>query len=213
MRPSELAQVLRGANPWWSRHHRVTWVVDDPELSQREHHELVPATRDARTALAEVGPNLRPGTATVLVGPRGVGKTTAAKDAVLRVLSNLTVDPRAILWVPVEPGPDNPEREPLEPSDLEAVLRRPTRVGAPACDGPRLIVIDEASASEDWVDAVSGGATNAQVFSAGPSSTIKSQWTPSGLSCCSTTKRDIMLESRLQPVKRRTKEHEGTKTA
>jgi predicted AAA+ superfamily ATPase len=164
MRPSELAQVLRGANPWWSRHHRVTWVADDPELSQRERHEWEPATRSGRTALAEIGATPVAGRATVLVGPRGVGKTTAARDLVLRVLSDLTVDPRSVLWVPVEPGPDQPEGDPLEPSDLDNALRRPTRVGAPACDGPRLIVIDEASVSEDWIDVIAGGAPNAQLL-------------------------------------------------
>jgi predicted AAA+ superfamily ATPase len=164
MRPSELAQVLRGANPWWSRHHRVTWVAEDPELQQRERHEWGPATRAGRTALAEIGTTPLPGRATVLVGPRGIGKTTAAKDLVLRVLSDLTVDPRAILWVPVEPGPEQPERDPLEPCDLDNALRRPTRVGAPACDGPRLIVLDEASVSEDWIDVVAGGAPNAQLL-------------------------------------------------
>ena len=164
MRPSELAQVLRGANPWWSRHQRVTWVASDPELEQREHHEWVPASRAARDALAEVGSTVRPGTATVLVGPRGIGKTTAVKDVVLRVLSDQSVDPRAILWVPVEAGPEQPERDPLEPADLDNALRRPTRVGAPACDGPRLIVVDEASVSEDWIDAIAGGAPNAQLL-------------------------------------------------
>ncbi len=164
MRPSELAQVLRGANPWWSRHQRVTWVASDPELEQRDRHEWAPATRAARTALAEVGSTVRPGTATVLVGPRGVGKTTAVKDVVLRVLSDLSIDPHAVLWVPVEPGPEQPERDPLEPGDLDNALRRPTRVGAPACDGPRLIVVDEASASEDWIDTVAAGAPNAQLL-------------------------------------------------
>ena len=164
MRPSELAHVLRGANPWWSRHQRATWVATDPELEQRNRHEWAPASRAARTALAEVGATVRPGTATVLVGPRGIGKTTAAKDVVLRVLSDLTVDPRAILWVPVEAGPEQPERDPLEPVDLDNALRRPTRVGAPACDGPRLIVVDEASVSEDWIDTIAAGAPNAQLL-------------------------------------------------
>ncbi len=164
MRPSELAQVLRAANPWWSRHQRATWVTQDPELEQRERHEWVPATRTGRTALAEITATPRSGAATVLVGPRGVGKTTAAKDVVLRVLSDQTVDPRAILWVPVEPGPEQPERDPLEPSDLDNALRRPTRVGAPACDGPRLVVLDEASVSEDWIDIVAGGAPHAQLL-------------------------------------------------
>lgn len=139
-------------------------MADDPELAQREEHEWAPATRAARTALAEIGPTIRPGTATVLVGPRGVGKTTAAKDAVLRVVSDLSIDPRAVVWVPVEPCPEHPESDPLEPSDLDNVLRRPTRVGAPACDGPRLVVIDEASASEDWVETIAAGAPNAQVL-------------------------------------------------
>lgn len=165
MRPSELAPVLRAANPWWSRHHRISWVAADPELAQREAHEWAPATRDARTALAEVGPGVTPGVATVLVGPRGVGKTTAAKDAVLRVLSTLAVDARAICWVPVEPRCDDPEpREALTAEDIEAVLRRPTRVGAPACDGPRLVVVDEASAADGWAEAVAGGAQQAQLL-------------------------------------------------
>jgi len=164
VRPSELTQVLRAANPWWSRRQRVAWVPDDPELSQRERHEWAPATRLARTTLSEIGAPLTPGIATVLVGPRGVGKTTAAKDTVLRVLSDLTVDARAVVWVPVEAGRDDPDRPPLDPGDLENVLHRPTRVGAPACDGPRLIVIDEASASEGWVDVVAAGAAGAQLL-------------------------------------------------
>lgn len=164
MRPSELAPTLRAQNPWWSRRQRVTWVADDPELRQRERHEWAPATRDARTALAEAGTRPVPGAATVLVGPRGVGKTTAAKDAVLRVLSDLGVDPRSVVWVGVEAGCDEPDRPPLDAGDLENVLRRPTRVGAPACDGPRLVVVDEASACDGWVDAVAGGAPNAQLL-------------------------------------------------
>jgi len=164
MRPSELTQVLRTANPWWSRRRRVSWIADDPELAQRERHEWAPATRTARVALAEATIGLRPGTATVLVGPRGIGKTTAAKDAVLRVLSDVSVDPRAVLWVPVEPGPDQPERDPLEPGDLDNALCRPTRVGAPACNGPRLIVIDEASVAQDWADVIARGVPNARLL-------------------------------------------------
>lgn len=165
MRPSELAYVLRAANPWWSRRQRVTWVAEDAELTQRERHEWAPATRAARVALAEVGASPEPKVATLLVGPRGVGKTTAAKDAVLRVLSTFTVDARAVLWVPVEAGPgDSPERAPLTPEDLENALHRPTRVGAPACDGARLVVVDEASACQGWEDVVAGGAPQAQLL-------------------------------------------------
>ncbi len=166
MRPSELAHVLRAANPWWSRRQRVTWVADDPQLAQRERHEWVPATRAARVAVAEVGGAPEARVATLLVGPRGAGKTTAAKDAVLRVLSTLSVDARAVLWVPVEPVPDEPEplRAPLTPEDLENALHRPTRVGAPACDGPRLVVVDEASACPGWEDVVADGAPNAQLL-------------------------------------------------
>ncbi len=164
MRPSELATVLRAANPWWSRRQRSAWVSDDPELSQRDAHEWAPATRAGRTALTEVASGPTAGIATLLLGPRGVGKTTAAKDAVLRVLSDVRVDPRQVLWVPVEPDADHPELDPLEPEDLDNALRRPTRVGAPACDGPRLIVVDEASVSQDWVDVIAVGAPNAQLL-------------------------------------------------
>lgn len=166
MRPSELALALRAANPWWSRRQRVTWVADDPELAQRERHEWAPATRTARDALAEVGAAPEPRVATLLVGPRGVGKTTAAKDAVLRVLSTLGVDARAVLWVPVEaaPGEPDPQRGPLTAEDLENALHRPTRVGAPVCDGLRLVVVDEASACPGWEDVVAAGAPQAQLL-------------------------------------------------
>lgn len=153
MRHSELAQVLRAANPWWSRRTRVSWAIEDVHLAQRAQHEWLTGTLAGRAALSEVA-HAPAGTATVLVGPRGVGKTTAAKDAVLQALAEPDLDPRAVVWVPVEaaPGDPFPDRPPLDAQDLENALRRPTRVGAPACDQPRLVVVDEASACADWAD-------------------------------------------------------------
>ena len=155
MRHSELAQVLRAANPWWSRRTRVSWAVEDVHLAQRARHEWVTGTLAGRSALAEVA-HAPEGTATVLVGPRCVGKSTAAKDAVLQALADPEVDPRAVVWVPVEvaAGGPFPHRPPLDVQDLDNVLRRPTRVGAPACDQPRLVVIDEVSACAGWADAL-----------------------------------------------------------
>lgn len=155
MRHSELAQVLRAANPWWSRRTRVSWAVEDVHLAQRARHEWVTGTLAGRSALAEVA-HAPEGTATVLVGPRCVGKSTAAKDAVLQALADPEVDPRAVVWVPVEvaAGGPFPHRPPLDVQDLDNVLRRPTRVGAPACDQPRLVVIDEVSACAGWAEAL-----------------------------------------------------------
>ncbi|CAL8974357.1 hypothetical protein CELL_01767 [Cellulomonas sp. T2.31MG-18] len=153
MRHSELAQVLRAANPWWSRRTRVSWAVDDVHLAQRARHEWLTGTLAGRAALSDVA-HTPAGTATVLVGPRGVGKTTAAKDAVVQALAEPDLDARAVLWVPVEATPDDPfpDRPALDAQDLDNALRRPTRVGAPACDQPRLVVLDEASACGDWAD-------------------------------------------------------------
>lgn len=153
MRHSELAQVLRAANPWWSRRTRVSWAAQDVHLAQRAGHEWLTGTLAGRAALSDVA-HAPAGTAVVLVGPRGVGKTTAAKDAVLQALAEPDLDPRAVVWVPVEaaPGDPYPDRPPLDTQDLENALRRPTRVGAPACDQPRLVVVDEASACAGWAD-------------------------------------------------------------
>lgn len=166
MRHTELAQVLRAANPWWSRRARSAWVADDPLLGARDRHEWVPASRSARQALAAIGAPVQPGSAVVLVGPRAVGKSTAARDALLRVLSDPDVDPRAVLWLPVEAGPDDPfpGRPPLDAEDLDNALSRPTRVGAPACDGPRLLVVDEVAQVPGWADAVARGGNLAQVL-------------------------------------------------
>ena len=90
MRHSELAQVLRAANPWWSRRTRVSWAVDDVHLAQRARHEWLTGTLAGRAALSDVA-HTPAGTATVLVGPRGVGKTTAAKDAVVQALADAGV--------------------------------------------------------------------------------------------------------------------------
>lgn len=165
MRHSELAQVLRTANPWWSRRTRVSWAVDDVHLSQRALHEWVTGTLAGRAALSDVAHGPVP-SATVLVGPRGVGKTTAAKDAVLQALAEPALDPRAVVWVPVEvaPGDPFPQRSPLTVEDLDNALHRPTRVGAPACDQPRLVVIDEASACAGWADALAAPVPGTRVL-------------------------------------------------
>ena len=125
MRHSELAQVLRAANPWWSRRTRVSWAADDVHLAQRARHEWVTGSLAGRGALSEVA-HAPGGTATVLVGPRAVGKTTAAKDAVLQALAEPELDPRAVVWVPVEatPGDPYPDRPPLDAQDLENALRQ-----------------------------------------------------------------------------------------
>jgi len=166
VRHAELTQVLRAANPWWSRRARSSWVAVDELLRGRDRHEWAPATLAGRTALAEIGAPVRPGTAVVLTGPRAIGKSTAARDAVLRVLSDPDVDARSIVWVPVEAGPGDPfpDRSALDADDLDNVLNRPTRIGAPACDGPRLVVIDEVAGVPGWTEVVTRGAAHAQVL-------------------------------------------------
>lgn len=150
MRNSELASVLRAANPWWSRRRRATWVDDDPELTTRDRHEWAPATAAARATLAELVPDPRPRTVTVVSGPRGVGKTTAVKDLVAHLVAEPAVDPRGVVLVPVEHTDADGATQVLDATDLALVLRTPTRTGAPACDGPRVLVVDEVGGVPGW---------------------------------------------------------------
>lgn len=150
MRNSELATVLRVANPWWSRRRRASWVLDDPELATRARHEWAPATATARGVLATVPAGARTGTVTLLVGLRGVGKTTAVKDVVAHVVADPATDPRRVVLVPVERTEDDGTLAVLEPADLATVVRTPTRTGAPACDGRRVLVVDEVGAAPGW---------------------------------------------------------------
>ncbi|MCC2315791.1 AAA family ATPase [Cellulomonas xiejunii] len=150
MRNSELAQVLRAANPWWSRRRRATWVLDDADLASRARHEWAPATAAARSRLAAVADRPRPGTVTLLVGMRGVGKTTAVKDVVAHLVADPATDPRRIVLFPVQLVDDAGAISTLRPTDLATALRTPTRTGAPACDGHRVLVVDEVGAVAGW---------------------------------------------------------------
>lgn len=150
MRNSELAQLLRAANPWWSRRRRASWVVDDPDLVARARHEWAPATRAARAALAHLYDAPLPGSVTVLTGPRGVGKTTAVKDVVTHLVADPRTDPRRVVMVPVQPADPSDASQVLGPADLATVVRTPTRTGAPACDEPRVLVVDEVGAVAGW---------------------------------------------------------------
>lgn len=148
----ELAQVLRTANPWWSRQRRATWPEDDADLAARSRHELVAASTAARQLLVDLAGPPRPGVMVLLCGPPAVGKTTAVKSLLVEVLADPAVDPRSVVWVPVS----------LVPDDLAHILARPSLVGVPACDGVRLWVLDDVSAAADWTTALAA-APRAQV--------------------------------------------------
>lgn len=152
MRNSELARVLRAANPWWSRRRRASWVLDDPELATRARHEWAPATEAARSILAAVAERPRPGTITLVVGMRAVGKTTAVKDVVAHLVADPATDPRTVVLVPAETTGGDGARTVLAPDLLRTAVRTPTRTGAPACDGPRVLVVDEVGAVAGWPD-------------------------------------------------------------
>lgn len=137
----ELAELLRAANPWWSRKQRCTWPDDDPHLTGRARHEQAEATRLSRALLSDLDRPARRGAVTLVLGMVGVGKTTAVKDHVLRLLADPTLDPRSVVYVPVD-------RLPSEAA--AAVLGKPTLVGVPACDGDRLWVLDELTVAADW---------------------------------------------------------------
>jgi predicted AAA+ superfamily ATPase len=154
VRNNELAQVLRATNPWWSRRRRASWVLDDPELTARERHGWALATATSRTVLADLAAGVRPGTVTLVVGPRGVGKTTAVKDVVAHLVADPAVDPRRVVLVPVEHLDEDDRPRRMGGVDLAAVLRLPTRTGAPACDGPRVLVVDEVGTVSRWPAAV-----------------------------------------------------------
>ncbi|MBO0920150.1 AAA family ATPase [Cellulomonas sp. zg-ZUI222] len=150
MRNSELAQVLRAANPWWSRRRRASWVLDDADLATRARHEWQPATQAARSLLADLAAGPRPGTVTVVAGPRGVGKTTAVKDVVAHLVADPRTDPRRVVLVPVQRTEPDGTVAQWEPADLSTTVRTPTRTGAPACDDPRVLVLDEVGAVAGW---------------------------------------------------------------
>ncbi len=150
MRNSELAQVLRAANPWWSRRRRASWVLDDADLATRARHEWEPATAAARSLLADLAEHPRPGTVTVVAGPRGVGKTTAVKDVVAHLVADPATDPRRVVLVPAQRTDETGAIVQLSPTDLATVVRTPTRTGAPACDEPRVVVLDEVGAVAGW---------------------------------------------------------------
>ncbi|MDQ0425919.1 AAA family ATPase [Cellulomonas iranensis] len=154
MRNNELAQVLRATNPWWSRRRRASWVLDDPELTTRDAHEWPLATATARAVLADLAAGPRPGTVTLVVGPRGVGKTTAVKDVVAHLVADPAVDPRRVVLVPVEHLDEDDRPRRMGGVDVAAVLRLPTRTGAPACDGARVLVVDEVGTVPRWPAAV-----------------------------------------------------------
>lgn len=150
MRNLELAQLLRAANPWWSRRRRSSWVLDDADLTARARHEWAPATAAAGDLLADLAAHPRPGTLTLVTGPRGVGKTTAVKDVVAHLVADPAVDPRTVVLVPAERTDDAGTPTTLAPADLATVVRAPTRTGAPACDGPRVLVVDEVGTVPGW---------------------------------------------------------------
>jgi len=138
----ELGQLLRAANPWWSRQRRATWPDGDIQLLGRARRELVSASRASERLLADLACPPRAGVVALVVGMPGVGKTTAVKDLLVRILADPAVDPRAVVWVPVEQVPD----------DVPHILARPSLVGVPACDGPRFWVLDEVTTVVDWPD-------------------------------------------------------------
>ncbi|GIG40256.1 AAA family ATPase [Cellulomonas phragmiteti] len=150
MRNSELAQVLRAANPWWSRRRRASWVLDDADLATRARHEWAPATSAARAELSTLAQRPLPRTLTLVVGLRGVGKTTAVKDVVAHLVSDPATDPRRVVLVPAQREDATGAITCLAPADLATTVRTPTRTGAPACDGPRVLVVDEVGAVDGW---------------------------------------------------------------
>ncbi len=151
--------MLRAANPWWSRRRRASWVLDDPELVQRARHPWAPATSAARTELADLGHRPLPRTVTLVVGPRGVGKTTAVKDVVAHLVADPAVDPRCVVLVPALRRDDERWVTLLDGDALTTVLRAPTRAGAPACDGPRVLVVDEVGTVTGWPAALATACT------------------------------------------------------
>lgn len=152
----ELAQLLRDANPWWSRQRRATWPDGDVQLVERARHELAHASRTSERLLADLARPPREGVVALVVGMPAVGKSTAMKDLLVRILADPAVDPRAIVWVPVERVPD----------DVAHILARPSLVGVPACDGPRFWVLDEITTVVDW-PGLMDAAPRAQVVGTG----------------------------------------------
>lgn len=152
MTDSALAAVLRSANPWWDPDRRRTWSALDPHLSVRDADPVTPAGDAGPDVLADLRPARRPGRVTVLLGPRGTGKTTLAKDLVARLLADPSTDPASVVLVPVEPWAHHPaaDRRDLRVPELRRILEASARLGVPPTDGPRLWVLDEVTSVDAW---------------------------------------------------------------
>jgi predicted AAA+ superfamily ATPase len=152
----ELAQLLRDANPWWSRQRRATWPDQDEVLLARAQHEQSAASHASERLLADLARPPVAGTVVLVAGPPAVGKTTSVRDLLRRVLADPAVDPRSVVWVPVEEVPDQ----------VGHILAHPSLVGVPACDGDRLWVLDEVTAATGWPELLDA-APKAQVLATG----------------------------------------------
>lgn len=124
-------------NPWWSR---AGWEADDPHLRRLRARSLqLPSPQVDEVDLSRPAVH-------VLRGPRQVGKSTDLKLLVARALEQ-GVSPRLIVYLSLDLLEDRPA------SELVAMVVRALTLAGQAKQ-PRLILLDEVTATQGWRTAV-----------------------------------------------------------
>ncbi len=121
-------------NPWWERE---GWELDDPHLRRlRVRSVRLPAPQVEDVDLSAPAVH-------ILRGPRQVGKSTDLKLLVGRAL-RVGVPARQIVYLSLDLLEDQPA------SELVATISRALELAGRRWDGPRLILLDEVTATRNW---------------------------------------------------------------
>lgn len=125
-------------NPWWGRE---GWERDDPHLRRlRGRFVRLPAPQVEEVDLMRAAVH-------VLRGPRQVGKSTDLKLLVRRALGS-AAPPRHVVYLSLDLLENQPAAE------LVRVVSRALELAGRSADVPRLILLDEVTATSNWRTAI-----------------------------------------------------------
>jgi predicted AAA+ superfamily ATPase len=127
-------EQIHNYNPWWGRE---GWELEDPHLRRlRARPVRLPAPQIEEVDLSRAAVH-------ILRGPRQVGKSTDLKLLVRRALA-AGVPARRIVYLSLDLFEDQPA------SELVATVSRALELAGRRLDGPRLILLDEVTATRNW---------------------------------------------------------------
>lgn len=125
-------------NPWWTSE---GWESEDPHLRRlRARPVLLPSPQVEQVDLTRAAVH-------TLRGPRQVGKSTDLKLLVRRALGE-GVPPRQAVYLTLDLLEDQP------PAALVATVARALELAGWRVEGPRLILLDEVTATRHWRTAI-----------------------------------------------------------